>query len=659
MADYGDTFINGFQTGMGIRRNLEETAALVRKRQQEEQAQAMWSNVTARMRQHVAGMQVLQAKQQDIANSAAAGLPYDEGDLAKTQQDLLTRQADFSQLLFDLGQELVGSGNQISAQQGLGLFEQSMQIGQSMEEQINKQRQFKADEAQRTTENQIQRGRGAAEAAANGVRPHDVDKLFGTELEDPEAKKNAGLNTDDMGQAKQLRELAKGEKDPARQALFLEEADRVEEKARRDKAEEIRKSREQDLKTGGWFGTRLGAQVTPGFDEQGNPLPPGGAQEQQQAQGGAPAAQPQGRGAPAAQGDRGSDSAALNAQAQQRAQREGFSAGSVADATPQGAGGQLPNFPNGVSMPEFMKLPSQRSEQPEEAPPAAAPAPQAAAPAPAAPAGRPHTDEIGRPIHSQHPWETPGAPAPQQPAAPAGAAGNPQTDELGRPLHRAHPWDGPGDGTPARAVEALHQQFKAFKSQALSRGENAANAASDAGHAAKSEAFAAVEKGFAALQKLFGDPAKSEAAQERTPAKSAPPAAPQKRSSSGDAAAKYEPQFAAAEQKHGLPQGLLKRVAGAESSFDPKARSKKGARGLMQIMPATAKELGVDPDDPDQAIPAAAEYLARYMKRFGSVKAALAAYNWGPGNVEKHGLKKLPAETTKYINRVMGQNGKG
>jgi N12 class adenine-specific DNA methylase len=106
-----------------------------------------------------------------------------------------------------------------------------------------------------------------------------------------------------------------------------------------------------------------------------------------------------------------------------------------------------------------------------------------------------------------------------------------------------------------------------------------------------------------------------------------------------------------AEKKYGLPQNLLARVIQQESNFDPQAISSKGARGIAQIMPEHHPD--VDPDDPVQAIDYAAGYLRQNADRFGDWRKALAAYNAGPGNVEKHGGVPPFAETQDYIKRIM------
>jgi soluble lytic murein transglycosylase-like protein len=109
---------------------------------------------------------------------------------------------------------------------------------------------------------------------------------------------------------------------------------------------------------------------------------------------------------------------------------------------------------------------------------------------------------------------------------------------------------------------------------------------------------------------------------------------------------------AKASAETGLPQDLLRGVIHTESGGNPLAKSNKGATGLMQLMPATAKELGVDPTDPVQNILGGARYLAQMKKRFGSDKLALAAYNAGPTAVEEHGGIPPYRETQDYVKRV-------
>ena len=107
---------------------------------------------------------------------------------------------------------------------------------------------------------------------------------------------------------------------------------------------------------------------------------------------------------------------------------------------------------------------------------------------------------------------------------------------------------------------------------------------------------------------------------------------------------------------HGLDPALLKALISQESGFDPTAGSSAGARGLTQLMPGTAASLGVtDVTDPAQSIEGGAKYLAQQLKQFGSPELALAAYNAGPGAVERY--KGVPpyAETQNYVRSVMAK----
>lgn len=109
--------------------------------------------------------------------------------------------------------------------------------------------------------------------------------------------------------------------------------------------------------------------------------------------------------------------------------------------------------------------------------------------------------------------------------------------------------------------------------------------------------------------------------------------------------------------EEGLDPDLFLKLVQAESSFNPNAGSSAGAIGLAQLMPGTAAELGVDPYDPEQNLRGGARYLKQQLDRFGDPALALAAYNAGPGAVEKFGGIPPYAETQGYVQKILGAPG--
>ena len=123
---------------------------------------------------------------------------------------------------------------------------------------------------------------------------------------------------------------------------------------------------------------------------------------------------------------------------------------------------------------------------------------------------------------------------------------------------------------------------------------------------------------------------------------------------SGKYRGEYLDMARSAARQHGVPEDLFLRLIQQESNWNPNAKSHKGALGLAQLMPATARSLGVDPHKPQQNLEGGARYLAKQYRNFGSWKLALAAYNAGPQAVEKHGGVPPYRETQNYVKKIWG-----
>ncbi len=109
-----------------------------------------------------------------------------------------------------------------------------------------------------------------------------------------------------------------------------------------------------------------------------------------------------------------------------------------------------------------------------------------------------------------------------------------------------------------------------------------------------------------------------------------------------------------AARRHGVPEDLFLKLVQQESGWRASAKSHKGAYGLAQLMPATARKLGVDRTDPYQNLEGGARYLRQQYDRFKSWRLALAAYNAGPGAVQKYNGVPPYKETRNYVQIIWG-----
>jgi|Deesub1362B_J571_1020462.scaffolds.fasta_scaffold00061_48 soluble lytic murein transglycosylase-like protein len=111
-------------------------------------------------------------------------------------------------------------------------------------------------------------------------------------------------------------------------------------------------------------------------------------------------------------------------------------------------------------------------------------------------------------------------------------------------------------------------------------------------------------------------------------------------------------------KRYSVDPELVKRIIEVESGWNPYAISPKGAMGLMQIMPETARELGLkNPYDPEENIDAGVRYLKYLIRRFGDLRLALAAYNAGPSVVEQYGGVPPYSETIRYVRNILSGYG--
>jgi len=225
-----------------------------------------------------------------------------------------------------------------------------------------------------------------------------------------------------------------------------------------------------------------------------------------------------------------------------------------------------------------------------------------------------------------------------------------------------------GDGQGGRTEQAkaesmaeiLHLQM--LRSTLNLSGDTPAEAASPSLFTKQSPTFQALVQAYAANQQEGSDqpaqPAEVSAQPlQELPSATLPSPSPSPSPSSTTASTRgsqwLDPIIAKASRRYGVDVGLIKAVIKAESNFNPNAVSHAGARGLMQLMPGTARALGVSNSfDPEQNVMGGTKFLRDLLDRYnGDVDSAIAAYNWGPGNVDRR-PERLPAETRSYLARV-------